>query len=97
VIVEIHRRTTRRVKARQPHGAQKHDSQRVVGALKFLVQRRLRLIHPLAVRHDVEAVLFHLLNLVLAGRHDERHVHCLQNLQPVLQFGLNKTNYGFFS
>jgi hypothetical protein len=38
----------------------------------------------LAVRHDVQSVLLHLLNLVLAGRHDQRHVRRLEDRQARL-------------
>ena len=71
-LVEVHGRATRRVEAREPHRAHEHEAQRVVGILEPLVE--LLLVHPLAVRHDVEAERLHLLDLVLTGRHYERHV-----------------------
>ena len=40
-LVEIHRGTARRVETGQPHGTDEHQSQRVVGVLQLLVQRRL--------------------------------------------------------
>jgi len=87
--VEIHRGTTWRVKTSQPHGADENDSQVVVGVLELFIQRRLRFHHALAMRQNVEAELFHLLNLVLAGRHDQRHVGRLQNIQTFQQLGLS--------
>ena len=64
-LVQIHRGTTRRVEAGQPHGADEHNPQRVGRVLEFLGQWRLRLVHPLAMRHDVQPARLHLLNLVL--------------------------------
>jgi hypothetical protein len=69
-----------------PHGAHKHEPQRVFRVFELLIERRLRLIQPPPVGHDVQAVLLHLGNLILAWRHDERHVRCLQNPQSVEQF-----------
>ena len=93
-LVEIDRRAARRVEAGQPHGADEHQPQRVVGVLELLVEPRLRLVHPLAVRLDVEAELLHLLDLVLARRDDHRHVGRRQDVEPLLQArarGLGRT------
>jgi hypothetical protein len=48
--------------------------QRVGGVLELLVEGRLRFVHALAVRLDVEPQLLHLLDLVLPRRDDHRHV-----------------------
>jgi hypothetical protein len=39
------------------------------------------------VRHDVEAELLHLLDLVLPGRDDDRHVHGLEPAEPLDERG----------
>ena len=80
-LIEIHRGTTRRVETGQPHGAEKYQPQRAIRVFELLVQRRLRFVHPFPVRRDVQALLLHLLNLVLAGRHDQRHIGRLQHVQ----------------
>jgi hypothetical protein len=49
--VEIHSGTTRCVKARQPHCAKKHETQRIFWVFELLIQSLS--VHPLSMRDDV--------------------------------------------
>ena len=82
-LVHIHGRTARRVEASQPHGADKHQPQRIVGVLELLIE--CLVVHPLPVRFDFQAKLPHLLDFVLSGRDNERHVGGLEYGQPAIQ------------
>ena len=84
-LVQIDGRAARRIEAGQPHGAHEYQPQRIGSVLELLIQPRLRLVHPLAVRLDVQAKLLHLLDLVLSRRDDHRHVGGGQHLQALLQ------------
>jgi hypothetical protein len=84
-LVEIHRRAARRVEAGQPHGADEDQAQRVVGVLELLVQPRLRLVHALAVRLDVEPELLHLLRFRSAPARRSPPCRCWSApIQPLL-------------
>jgi hypothetical protein len=72
--VEVEGRAGRRVKAGEPHGADKHQPQRIGGVLEARIEGRIGGGEPAAMGFDVEAQGGHGGDLVLGGRHDDRHL-----------------------
>ena len=84
-LVEIDGAAGRHVEAGDPHGADEHEPQRVVGVLELALE--VLLLHPLAVRQDVEALLLQVVDLVLRLADHHRHVHGAHPVEPLGETG----------
>ena len=73
-LVEIQRRAGGRIEAGEPHGAHKHQPQGIAGVLEASIQRRIGCGEPAAMGFDIEAQGGHVVDLVLGGRNDHRHL-----------------------
>lgn len=71
-LVEVHRSQRLHIEAREPHGADEHDAQRVVRILKLVVQAALLHLHPM--RTDIEVPFLEVRDLVLLLADDDRHL-----------------------
>ena len=71
-LIQVKRRTARRVKAGHPHGADKNQTEGVLGFLELRLQ--VFFYHALAVRPDIQALLSHVGNLVLPLRNHHCHI-----------------------
>jgi len=91
-LVQVDGRTAWHVEAGHPHRTDKDQRKRVVGVLEPLVQILGQ--HPLAVRHDVEPLGPHLLDLVLRLRDHHGHVEAIHVLDQVLQLGTPRAVHG---
>src|ERR1017187_3576754 len=82
-LVEIHRGAAWRVEAREPHGADEDEAQRVFRVFELFVEGWFFLVHSLSMGDDVEAKLLHLRDLVLTWGNNQRHVSRLEYFQPL--------------
>ena len=82
-LVQIQAGQALHIKAGEPHGADKHDPERVDRIFEFLVQ--LPLFHFFAVRFDIQAPLLEGLDLILLLTDDHSHFRFLHPLQLALQ------------
>lgn len=71
-LVEVHRSQRLHIEAREPHGADEHDAQRVVRILELVVQAALLHLHPM--RTDIEVPFLEVRDLVLLLADDDRHL-----------------------
>ena len=82
-LVQIQAGQALHIEAGEPHGADKHDPERVGRIFEFLVQ--LPLFHFFAVRLDIQAPLLEGLNLILFLTDDHSHFRFLHPLQLAFQ------------
>jgi len=82
-LIQIEEGQALHIEAGEPHGADKHDPERVGRIFEFLVQ--LPLFHFFAVRLDIQAPLLEGLNLILLLTDDHSHFRFLHPLQLAFQ------------
>ncbi|MCY1535718.1 hypothetical protein D9M68_711340 [compost metagenome] len=71
-LVEIDSADTGHVKASDPHRADEDEPQRVVLVLELLLQ--VFLLHPLAVREDIETLFLEVVDLALTLADNHSHI-----------------------
>lgn len=80
-LVEIDRADAGHVEAGDPHRADEDEAKRVVVVLELPLQ--ILLLHPLAVRKDIEALFLEVVDLVLALADNHGHIELTQPQQPL--------------